>query len=82
MRINVVCEVITYASLLQAWRGLGGPPTVGVRCVGSSNSWRFHQQHHELEFWRDESIEKAIGGEADIPKHPGLFIVTASSPLG
>ena len=25
-----------------------------------------HQQHHELKFWGDEDIEKAIGGEADM----------------
>ena len=40
MRINFVCEVITHVSLLQAWRGLGSPHSVRIRCFGSSNSWR------------------------------------------
>ena len=50
-RVNIVCEVFTCA--------LGGPHSVGkdpFRRVFQLLA--LHQQHHELEFWPDERIEK------------------------
>ena len=50
-----------------------------------------HQQHHELKFWGDEDIEKAIGGEADmvsawrsispLVRRGRLPLITCSDPL-
>ena len=51
MRINVVCEVIAYASFLQPWRGLGGLQSDGEDpWLRLFQQLALHQQHHELEF--------------------------------
>ena len=52
MRINVVCEVIAYASLLQAKRGLGGPHNDGEEpCLRLFQQLVLHQQHSNTTSW-------------------------------
>ena len=47
--------------------GLRGPHSDGEEpLLRLFQQLALHQQHHELEFWRDEGVEKAVGGEADM----------------
>ena len=67
MHINGACEVIAYASRLHAGRSLGGPHSEGVDpSLRLFQRLALHHKHHEMEFWDDEDIEKAIGGEAGL----------------